>query len=115
MSKYDELEALQKVATAGNWEAWELEPEDPSWGACEIWAGEEVVATMVCGVPHATYIAASANAVPSLIADVRVLEEALELMLRWVDEPSDSALDMVREQKHIAQARAALARVKVQL
>lgn len=60
--------------TPGPWVAYELAPEDPSWGACEIWPDEndrddeegtvKPVATMVMGVENARLIAAA----PELLA-----------------------------------------------
>lgn len=113
-TKYDALETLNNAATMGNWEAWELRPGDPSWGACEIWADEKVIATMVCGVPNATYIAAAANAVPTLIADVKALAEALKAL----DEAyCRSGADLTRDERNedrqrLNAARAALARIQ---
>ncbi|MBN5087663.1 hypothetical protein JY460_06040 [Stenotrophomonas maltophilia] len=55
--------------TPGPWVAYEIAPDDPDWGACEIWPAEndredeegtvKPVATMVMGVENARLIAAA--------------------------------------------------------
>ncbi|QNH21212.1 hypothetical protein HEP73_02124 [Xanthomonas sp. GW] len=61
--------AAETKWTQGPWQAYELDPDDPAWEACEIWPSEndreqedgqsEPVATMVCGVANAQLIAAA--------------------------------------------------------
>lgn len=62
---------MEAKFTPGPWQAFELAPEDPSWGACEIWPESAVaerhdddsdagpVATMVMGTANARLIAAA--------------------------------------------------------
>lgn len=48
--------------TPGPWEWNELDPNDPEWGACEIWQACDAdvpVATMVIGTANARLIAAA--------------------------------------------------------
>lgn len=55
--------------TPGKWTWREIAPDDPEWGACEVWDGDTAVATHVCGVDRARLIAAApamADAMDSL-------------------------------------------------
>ena len=45
--------------TPGKWTWREIAPDDPEWGACEVWDGDTAVATHVCGVDRARLIAAA--------------------------------------------------------
>ena len=61
--------------TPGPWDWSEIDPEDPEWGACEVWPKDDrtsdakPVATMVCGVANARIIAAS----PEMVRFVRMV------------------------------------------
>lgn len=66
---------METKHTPGPWEAQEIAPEDPQWGACEIWPanGDRPVAPMVCGVDNARLIAAA----PELL-------EACQTFAEWL-------------------------------
>ena len=77
-------EHLRKVAEkvdADIWNYQEINPEDKSWGACEITSGETFIATMVCGVNNANFIAtfnpATAIALLDELAALRKENEGL--------------------------------------
>lgn len=55
-----ELKAIAEKATPGPWRHEEIDPTDPGWGACEIFAAaDDYVATHVCNVKDAAHIAAA--------------------------------------------------------
>ena len=87
MTNYIELKRLAEHAFNGPWTFTEIDPDDKSWGACELQNKDGAfIATHVCGVFNASYIAAaSPDVVLSMIAEIdklrtqnRALREALE-------------------------------------
>ena len=81
-------------ATPGKWEWREIAPDDPTWGACEIWsdASEEPVATMVIGTGNAKHIVDCVNSARHLADEVERLKR---IMSSLVD--ADKAYDAARE------------------
>lgn len=70
-------DALAAGPTLGTWTGEEISPEDPEWGASEVWAGDEVVATHVCGIKNAKYIAAcNPETMRALLAELDRLRSA---------------------------------------
>lgn len=71
-------DALAARPTFGAWTSEEIAPDDPEWGACEVWAGSEVVATHVFGRENAAFIAAcNPEAIIALLAEIDNLRAAL--------------------------------------
>jgi len=100
--------------------AYELAPEDPSWGACEIWPAEndredddgavKPVATMVMGVENAHLIAAA----PESHEANQMFVQAINWMLGITADHSDDSIydEMPSSQLAIAYfaARTAIAK-----
>lgn len=71
--------------TPGPWIAYEIAPDDPEWGACEIWPGDndredeegtvKPVATMVMGVENARLIAAAPELLAALVKAEQLFRE----------------------------------------
>lgn len=99
----------------GPWVAYEIAPDDPEWGACEIWPDEndredeegtvKPVATMVMGVENARLIAAA----PDLLMRLTGLIAAAEyLQARVVETRGANCMDNL--DVAIDEARAAIAK-----
>lgn len=81
MSKWEELEKAAKAATPGPWGHEEIDPTDPEWGASEVFTegSDNYVATHVCSVKDAAYIAAAnPSAILELLAELDALKAELE-------------------------------------
>lgn len=103
--------------TAGPWTYREIDPEDKSWGACEILSGDNFVSTHVCSVENAAFIVRACNAHADL---VRALKGLLDCAGEELSNASDEMLldgvgngpdDLTKEQAQaFLNARAALAK-----
>lgn len=81
-------DALAAGPTLGTWTGEEISPEDPEWGASEVWAGDEVVATHVCGIKNAAFIAAcNPVAIAALLAELDTLRASLSTSKQAGAEP----------------------------
>jgi hypothetical protein len=91
MSKWEELETAARAATPGPWGHEEIDPTEPEWGASEVFTegSDNYVATHVCSVKDAAYIAA-AN--PSAILELLAERDALAAK---VNEMIDSECDKI--------------------
>ena len=72
-----EMQADALAGTPGEW-AWnEIDPSDPDWGACEVWAGDDVVSSNTFGPANARRIARVPRmeaAVTALTAELATLQ-----------------------------------------
>lgn len=77
--------------TPGPWRFDEIDPQDPTWEACEVWTASDghdrPIATMVCGVANARLIAAA----PTVTAEGAFLLNRLADFERTMEAESGDA------------------------
>lgn len=94
------MDKVEDGFTPGPWKAREIAPDDPEWGAHEVWPDhtedgpQGPVSTMVIGEANARLIAAA----PDMYAALERLEAHCRILPPDMDEPGSP----------LAQARAAL-------
>jgi hypothetical protein len=89
MSKWEELEKAARAATPGPWGHEEIDPSDPEWGASEVFTegSDNYVATHVCSVKDAAYIAAAnPSAILELLAERDALKAELDRHVSALDQ-----------------------------
>lgn len=95
-TNHEHLRSVAEKVDADIWNYQEINPEDKSWGACEIISGEAFIATMVCGVNNANFIATfnPATAIDLLdeLASLRKENEGLRNELHDVNDAYASVL-----------------------